>query len=61
MPFSLDHPVFVDTDVDLDEHVSEVTLPEPAGDRALGRLVGELLATPIDRTRPLCVFPKVAK
>ncbi|MGH7750256.1 MAG: wax ester/triacylglycerol synthase domain-containing protein, partial [Candidatus Dormibacteria bacterium] len=53
VPLSLDHPVFVDTDVDLDEHVDELTLPEPADERALGRLVGELLATPLDRTRPL--------
>src|SRR5713226_7651443 len=41
VPFNLDHPVFVDTDVDLDAHVHDLTLAEPADDRALGRLVGE--------------------
>ena len=53
VPFGLDHPVFVDVDVDPADHVSEVVLPPEADDAALRQAVTEDLKSPLDRDRPL--------
>jgi diacylglycerol O-acyltransferase / wax synthase len=38
---------------DIGNHVSHVALPAPGGDRALRSMVSELMATPLDFTKPL--------
>jgi diacylglycerol O-acyltransferase / wax synthase len=53
VPFGLDRPVFVDTDVDLADHVSETTLAAPADETTLGAEVAKTLSTPLDRDKPL--------
>lgn len=53
VPLGLDHPVFVETTVDFDDHVFESTLPAPADDVALGVAVADILSTPLDRDKPL--------
>jgi WS/DGAT/MGAT family acyltransferase len=48
------HPVWIDdAHFDLALHVLHTALPKPGGDRELKRLVGRLLAEPLDRGRPL--------
>jgi diacylglycerol O-acyltransferase len=54
VPFAVDHPHWVhDHDVVLDDHLHATTCPAPGDLHALGRLVGELGAVPLDRSRPL--------
>jgi diacylglycerol O-acyltransferase / wax synthase len=53
VPFGLDHPVFVQTEVDLGDHIFESTLPVPADDEMLGEAVAGILAKPLDRDKPL--------
>lgn len=53
VPLGLDHPVFVETDVDLDYHVSESTLGSPADEAALAAEEAAILSTQLDRSRPL--------
>lgn len=54
VPLNLDHPYWVaDPDVDLGVHLQQRTCPAPGDQHALGRLVGELAATPLPRDRPL--------
>jgi len=51
--FNLDHPYWIrDQDFDLDRHLRRVTLKEPTWE-AYCRLVAELHAKPLDRSRPL--------
>jgi WS/DGAT/MGAT family acyltransferase len=40
-------------DFDLDDHVHHVTLPAPGGDSELRKLVGLLMSTPLDQSKPL--------
>ncbi len=47
-PFWVDHREF-----DIHRHVRRVALPAPGTEAALRALVGELLAPPLDRTKPL--------
>lgn len=47
-PFWVDHPQF-----DVHRHVSRVSLPAPGDERQFQALVGELLAPPLDRGKPL--------
>jgi diacylglycerol O-acyltransferase len=42
-----------DPNFDLDLHVHHLALPAPGGKRALEELVGDLIARPLDRRRPL--------
>ena len=52
--YDLDHPGWVDDpDLDLDYHLRETTLPAPGSEEQLLGVVEQLLATPIDRCRPL--------
>jgi len=37
----------------IDNHVSHIALPTPGGDRALRKLVSELMSTPLDMTKPM--------
>jgi WS/DGAT/MGAT family acyltransferase len=53
-PFGIAHPTWEDdADFDIKNHISEETLPAPGDDRALGNMVGRLLAPQMDRSRPL--------
>lgn len=53
VPFGLDRPVFVDSDVDLEDHVSEMTLAPGADDTTLAAETAEILAVRLDRSKPL--------
>lgn len=54
VPFNLEHPYWVkDPDFNVDNHVRRVTIPAPGGKEQLGKLVGEITAVPLDRSRPL--------
>jgi WS/DGAT/MGAT family acyltransferase len=47
-PFWVDHP-----DFDIHQHLSRVALPAPGSEAQFQELVGELLAPPLDRAKPL--------
>ena len=53
VPFGLDRPVFIDTEVDLDDHVSETTLALPADETTLAVEVAKILSKRLDRDKPL--------
>jgi diacylglycerol O-acyltransferase len=53
VPLGLDHPVWIDGDVDLDAHIHRVVVPPPGSDGDLQALVGDLTTRPLDRDRPL--------
>lgn len=53
VPLDLNHPVFATVSVDLDEHISEATLPEPGADTDLADEVARIMATRLDRDKPL--------
>jgi diacylglycerol O-acyltransferase / wax synthase len=53
VPFGLDRPVFVDSEANLDDHVSETTLAAPADETTLASEVAQMLSTPLDRDKPL--------
>jgi diacylglycerol O-acyltransferase / wax synthase len=54
VPGRLGAPVWVDDDrFDLDYHVRHLALPWPGTDHLLRELVGSLMETPLDRSRPL--------
>ncbi len=54
VPLGLHHPLWVeDPDFDLDWHLRHITLPEPGSHTELTKLVADLVAIPLDRTRPL--------
>src|SRR4051812_1620561 len=54
VPMGMDKPYWhYDSDVDISEHVFETALPAAGDLHALGDLVGELTAAPLDRSRPL--------
>lgn len=53
-PLRLGTPFWVDDEhFDVHNHADRVALPAPGGDAELRALVGELLAPPLDRRRPL--------
>jgi WS/DGAT/MGAT family acyltransferase len=54
VPFGLGQPVWIeDPELDLDAHVRRARLPSPGGAAELNELVADLLARPLDRSRPL--------
>ncbi|WP_433427671.1 WS/DGAT/MGAT family O-acyltransferase [Nonomuraea sp. CA-141351] len=54
VPFGLDHPYWADdSEIDLDYHVRELTLPPPGDDMQLGEQVARLHEQRLDRARPL--------
>ena len=53
VPFGLDRPVFVDTDVDLEDHICETTLAAPADEITLAAEVADILSARLDRNKPL--------
>jgi WS/DGAT/MGAT family acyltransferase len=54
IPFGLDLPYWAQVDdVDLTHHVREVVLRAPGDDRALAAVVEDVLARPLDHSRPL--------
>ena len=54
VPFGLDLPYWAQVDdVDLTHHVREVAVRAPGDDRALAAVVEDVLASPLDRSRPL--------
>jgi diacylglycerol O-acyltransferase / wax synthase len=52
VPFGLDRPVFVDSDVNLEDHVCESTLAAPADEAALAVEVANILSKRLDRDKP---------
>jgi diacylglycerol O-acyltransferase len=54
VPFGLGQPVWIeDPELDLDAHVKRARLPSPGGAAELTEFVADLLARPLDRSRPL--------
>ena len=54
VPLGLDHPYWVDEGtVDVDYHVRDVALPSPGDQRQLAEQVAHLIASHLDRARPL--------
>lgn len=54
VPFNIEHPYWVkDPNFDVDNHVRRMTIPAPGGRAELGKVVGEIAASPLDRDRPL--------
>ena len=54
MPLRLAHPVWIeDPNFDLDFHVRRAALPSPGGPPELEDFLGQVVALPLDRTRPL--------
>ncbi|HZN81778.1 MAG TPA: wax ester/triacylglycerol synthase family O-acyltransferase [Mycobacterium sp.] len=53
VPFGLDRPMFVDSEVNLEDHVSETTLAAPADDATLATEVADILSLRLDRDKPL--------
>jgi WS/DGAT/MGAT family acyltransferase len=53
VPFGLDRPMFVDTEVNLEDHVCETTLAAPADDATLATEVADILSLRLDRDKPL--------
>jgi WS/DGAT/MGAT family acyltransferase len=54
VPFRLAHPVWIeDPDFDLDYHVRRACLPSPGGRSELQDFLGQIVALPLDRQRPL--------
>jgi diacylglycerol O-acyltransferase / wax synthase len=53
VPFGLDRPVFVESEVNLEDHISETTLAAPADEKTLAAAIAGILSTPLDRDKPL--------
>jgi diacylglycerol O-acyltransferase / wax synthase len=54
VPLGLHHPIWIeDPDFDVDFHVRRCAVPAPGDQRALERVAAELVAVPLDRSRPL--------
>jgi WS/DGAT/MGAT family acyltransferase len=52
-PWALHHPVFLESEVDLDYHVRRMAAPAPGGPRELAEIVSEIASRPLDREKPL--------
>jgi WS/DGAT/MGAT family acyltransferase len=57
MPLNLIPPFWIDDpDFRLDHHLRQQRIKRPGGDRQLAALVAELIAVPLERSRPLWMF-----
>lgn len=57
MPFKVHRPMWLENSpIELDYHVRRARVAAPGGRRELDALIGEIAATPLDRTRPLWEF-----
>ena len=53
-PWKMHHPVWLDNvEIDLNYHVRRAVVAEPGGRRELDDLIGEIAASPLDRSHPL--------
>lgn len=52
-PLALHHPLFVESEVDVDYHVRRAAVPAPGSPKELGDLIAEIASRPLDRGRPL--------
>lgn len=52
-PLALHHPVFIESEVDVDFHLRRAAVPSPGGMREFCELVSEIASRPLDRSRPL--------
>ena len=53
VPFGLDRPVFIESEVNLEDHVSETTPAAPADETTLAAAIADTLSTPLNRDKPL--------
>jgi WS/DGAT/MGAT family acyltransferase len=54
IPFALHHPLWIeDPDFDLEYHVRRSALPAPGGETELAEFAEQVMARPLDRSRPL--------
>jgi WS/DGAT/MGAT family acyltransferase len=53
VPGGLDHPKWVDDEPDLDFHIRRGAVPSPGGERELACYAADVLAQPLDKSRPL--------
>jgi WS/DGAT/MGAT family acyltransferase len=54
IPFALHHPLWVeDPDFDLEYHVRRAALPAPGGEAELAEFAAQVMARPLDRSKPL--------
>ncbi len=57
VPFSIDHPYWVDDpDFNIDMHIDHIALPKPGDWKNLRRLASKIFSEPLDRSRPLWSF-----
>jgi WS/DGAT/MGAT family acyltransferase len=52
-PYALHHPVFLESEVDLDYHVRRMAAPSPGGPKELAEIISEIASRPLDRAKPL--------
>lgn len=57
VPFSIDHPYWVDDpDFNIDMHINHVALPKPGDWKKLRRMASRIFSEPLDQSRPLWSF-----
>ncbi|MFT6335401.1 MAG: diacylglycerol O-acyltransferase [Saprospiraceae bacterium] len=57
VPFSIDHPYWVDDpDFNIDMHINHVALPKPGDWKRLRRMASKIFSEPLDHSRPLWEF-----
>ncbi|MBV9890035.1 MAG: wax ester/triacylglycerol synthase family O-acyltransferase [Rhizobacter sp.] len=56
VPWDIDHPIWVDDELDIDYHIRESRLPKPGTMEQLEDLVARLHSNFLDRSRPLWEF-----
>ncbi len=57
VPFSIDHPYWVDDpDFNIDMHIDHIALPKPGSWKNLRKLASKIFSEPLDKSRPLWSF-----